>query len=102
MTVNDRNLTGTTPAEPGQVQETRKPNRSQGVREGTAATGKPGDRVEFSNALAALSRAMSAIGSERANRVQALTGQYQRGSYHPDSAATARSMVSEALLAEGQ
>jgi anti-sigma28 factor (negative regulator of flagellin synthesis) len=101
MTVNDRNLTGTTPAEPGQVQKTQKPNRNQGVRPGTAITGKTGDRVELSSTLGTLSHAMSEFESERADRVQALTGQYRSGSYHPDSAATARSMVSEALLAEG-
>jgi anti-sigma28 factor (negative regulator of flagellin synthesis) len=102
MTINDRNLTGTTPAEAGRSQETQKSNRNQGVRTGTAASDKTGDRVELSSTLATLSRAISAFGSERANRVQALTGQYQSGSYHPDSAATARGMVSEALLAEGQ
>jgi hypothetical protein len=41
---------------------------------------------------------MSAFGSERANRVPALAAQYQNGSYYADSAATAGSMVSEALL----
>ena len=98
MTIHDRNLTGATPAEPGRVQETRKPTRNQGVQEETAVTGKTGDRVELSSTLETLSRAMSAFGSERANRVQALAAQYQSGSYHADSAATARGMVSEALL----
>jgi hypothetical protein len=44
---------------------------------------------------------MSAFGSERANRVPALAAQYRSGSYYADFAATAGSMVSEALLAEG-
>jgi anti-sigma28 factor (negative regulator of flagellin synthesis) len=101
MTIHDRNLTGATPAEPGRVQETRKPARNQGVQEETAVTGKTGDRVELSTTLGTLSHAMSEFDSERANRVEALAGQYRSGSYHPDSAATARSMVSEALLEEG-
>ena len=100
MRVDDRNLMGTAPAQSGRTQETGRSNRNQGVRTGAAATDKTGDRVELSNTVEAFSRAMSAFGSERANRVQALAAQYQSGSYHADSAATARSMVSEALLAE--
>jgi flagellar biosynthesis anti-sigma factor FlgM len=102
MRINDRNLTGATPAESGRAQETEKPNRNQGAGTGTAATDKTGDRVELSSTLETLSRALSAFGFERSNRVQALEAQYQSGSYHPDSAAIARGMVSEALLAEGQ
>ena len=102
MRVDDRNSTGATPAESRRAQETGKSNRNQGLRTGTAATDRIGDRVELSSTLETLSRAMSAFGSERANRVQALAAQYQSGSYHADSAATARGMVSEALLAEGQ
>jgi anti-sigma28 factor (negative regulator of flagellin synthesis) len=101
MRVDDRNLTSATPAEAARAQEADKSGRNQEVRTGTAATDKTGDRVELSSTLETLSRAMSALGSERANRVQALAAQYQSGSYHADSAATARGIVSEALLAEG-
>ena len=102
MRVDDRNLTGAAPAQSGRAQQTAKSTRNQAARTGTAATDKTGDRVELSSTLETLSRAMSAFGSERANRVQALAAQYQSGGYHADSAATARGMVSEALLAEGQ
>jgi len=51
MTIHDRNLTGATPAEPGRVQETRKPTRNQGVEGGNCVTGKTGDRVELSSTL---------------------------------------------------
>jgi anti-sigma28 factor (negative regulator of flagellin synthesis) len=98
MRVDNRNLTSATPTVSRRAQETEKSGRNQGVRTGTAATDKTGDRVELSSTLEALSRAMSAFGAERANRVQALAAQYQSGSYHADSAATARGMVSEALL----
>jgi hypothetical protein len=99
-TINDRNPMGATPAESGRAHETQKPNRNQGVRTGTAATGNIGGRVEPSSTLGALSRAMSAFGSERANRVQALAAQYRSGGYCPDSAATAHGMVTEALLVQ--
>jgi len=101
MRINDLNLTGITSAEAARAQEAQKLNRSQGVRTGTAAADKSGDHVELSSALETLSRALWASGTERTNRVQALAALYQSGNYHPDSAATARGMVSEALLAEG-
>jgi len=99
MRVDDRDLTGAAPAQPGRAQEAEKSNRRQAVQIGSAATGQTGDRVELSSTLETLSRVMSAFGSERANRVPALAVQYQNGSYYADSAATAGSMVSEALLA---
>jgi anti-sigma28 factor (negative regulator of flagellin synthesis) len=98
MRVDHRNLTGAAAAESGRAQESENSSRNQGTRTATAATDKTGDRVELSSTLEAVSRAMSAFGSERANRVQALAAQYQSGSYHADSAAAARGMVSEALL----
>ena len=63
--------------------------------QGTVQIGVDGGRVELSSTLATFSRA---IESERANRVPALAAQYRSGSYDADSAATAGSMVSEALL----
>jgi hypothetical protein len=102
MRIDDRKLTGPTPAGTGRAQETEKSNRNQGIQTGTNAAGTTGDRVELSSILETLSRAMSAFGTERANRVPALAAQYQSGSYYyADSAATADSMVSEALLAAG-
>jgi anti-sigma28 factor (negative regulator of flagellin synthesis) len=104
MRVNGQNLTGATAAESGRAQETEKSSRNQGVQTGTSATqtDKIGDSVEFSSTLGTLARAMSASGSARSSRIQALAAQYQSGNYQPDSAATARGMVSEALLAESQ
>jgi len=98
MRVDNRNLTGAAPAQSGRAQQTKKSNRNQAVRTGTAATNETGDRGELSSIAETLARAMSAFGSERANRVQALAAQYRSGSYHADSAATARGTVSEALL----
>jgi anti-sigma28 factor (negative regulator of flagellin synthesis) len=102
MRVDDRNRTGTTAAESVRTQETEKSNRNQGVRTGTTESEKTGDRIELSSTLETLFRAISAFGTERASRVPALAAQYQSGSYYADSAATAGSMVSEALLAGGQ
>ena len=98
MRVDDRNRTGAAPAEPGPAQESEKPGRNQGMPIGTAAPGKAGDRVEISSTLETLARAIFALGTERASRVPALAAEYLSGSYYADSAATAGSMVSEALL----
>ena len=81
MRVNNRNRTDATPAESGRAQKT--------------------GNVELSSTLGTLSRIISAFGFERSNRLHTHAVQYQSGSYHPDSAATARGMVSEALLGEG-
>jgi anti-sigma28 factor (negative regulator of flagellin synthesis) len=102
MRVDNLNLTGTTAAQTGRTQETEKSNRDPGAQTGAAATDKTNDRVELSSTLATLSRALSASGSERSSRVQALAAQYQSGNYHADSLATARGMVSDALSAESQ
>ena len=101
MRVDHRNRADATVAESGRAQETEKLNRNQEVRTGTAATGNTGDRVVLSSTLETLARAMSLFGLERAGRVPALAAQYQSGSYHADSAATAGGMVAEAVLAEG-
>ena len=81
MRVNNRDLTGATPARSGQARKTGKV--------GPAST------------LGTLSRIVSAFGFERSNRVHTHAAQYRSGSYHPASAATARGMVSEALLGDG-
>jgi hypothetical protein len=57
------------------------------------------DRVEFSGTLSRLSRTLATFESSQANRVQALAVEYQSGNYKPDSAATSRGLVAEAISA---
>jgi len=98
MKVYDRNLSGASAAEAGRTQEAQQPNRSEQARAGSSRTGSE-DRVELSGTLTRLSQALSAFGTSRASRVQALAAQYQSGNYSPDSLATSQGMVSEALSA---
>ena len=99
MKIYDRNLTGTSAAETAQAQKTQNPNRvGSDTSSGRAGDGS-GDSVVFSGSMSQLSRALATFQSTRANRVQALTVQYQSGKYKPDSAATSKGMVSEALSA---
>lgn len=96
MRVYDHNLNGAAAAQTGGAQEVHRTDRGGGAR---TSGGAGGDRVEFSGALGALSRALGADRGARAVRVEELAGQYQRDEYHPDAAATARAMTAEALLA---
>ena len=84
-------------------------DRTQEARGTEAASGKTGassssasDRVELSQALGSLAKAMSAESASRASRVSALAAQYQSGAYQPNSHATSKSMIHEALAGEGQ
>jgi len=102
MRVYDVNLTSTSAAQSGRAQETQKADRAGSGRAGGSGTAGNGDRVEFSSTLGRLSQALAADGSDRASRVQALAAQYQSGQYQPDSLATSRGMISEALAAGGK
>ena len=102
MRTYDVNLTGSSAAGSGRAQEAQRPDRAGGARPDAAGAHAAGDRVEFSSTLGRLSQAMLADGSARASRVQALAAQYESGTYRPDTVATSRGIVSEALAAGGQ
>lgn len=100
MRVDDRNLTSIPAAESGRTQEAQRTSREDGARSVSSGENNgSGDQVELSSTLGSLSRAMSAYGSDRQNRVEELAGQYQAGSYEPDSVGTSRGLISEALAA---
>ncbi len=68
----------------------------------TAGTGSAdGDRVELSSTLGRLSQAINTYADHRAERVQALAADYQAGRFRPNSQATGRAMIAEALAAHG-
>jgi anti-sigma28 factor (negative regulator of flagellin synthesis) len=95
MRVSDRNTMGPAASEAGRAQETQKLERAGSAPSGAADSG--GDRVEFSSSLGQLAQAISADGTQRAGRVQALAAAYQTGKYHPDSQATSQGMIAEAI-----
>lgn len=100
MKIYDLNLTGTSATETGRTQDSQKLSRA-GTAESPASgvVDRSSDRVEFSGTLSRLSRSLATFESSRANRVQALASQYQNGTYKPDSAATSKGMVAEAMSA---
>ena len=105
MKIYDRNLTGASASEAGRAQESQNLSRTgasksptSGGVDGSGVSGS-NDRVEFSGTLSRLSRALTTFESTRASRVQALAAQYQSGNYKPDSAATSRGLVADAMSA---
>ncbi len=92
MKVTSQDLSQLGAAGASQTTETR-----SGASGSTASSNKGRDRVDFSSTLGSLSRAMTTDGSSRDSKVQALTAQYQSGSYSASSASVAGGMVSEAL-----
>jgi hypothetical protein len=98
MKIYDQNLTGTSAAETGRAQETQKLNRA-GTGKSPRGVDGSNDSVEFSGTLSRLSRTLTTFETTQASRVQVLAVQYQSGNYRPDSAATSKGLVSEAMSA---
>jgi anti-sigma28 factor (negative regulator of flagellin synthesis) len=94
MKVTSQDLSGLGAAGASGAHEVQKP---AGDGKSAGSAGKGSDRVDFSSTLGSLSRAMSSEGSTRQAKIQALTVQYQSGSYSADSAAIGRGLLSEAL-----
>lgn len=95
MRIGHGDLSGTQAAGTGQTQETQKNERTGPSSHHGSGSG--GDRVELSGAAGQLGRILATHNTDRAARVQALAAQYQSGSYQPDSNATSRGIISEAL-----
>jgi len=94
MKVANQNSTGASgPGRPPEIQSTR----NGGAAAARARSSATGDSVDFSSTLGILSRAMESYTSDRNTQVQALATEYQNGTYQVDSAATSRSMISDAL-----
>jgi hypothetical protein len=99
MKIYDQNLTNPSTAGAGRAQETQKLNRPGTGKSPTRGIDGSSDSVEFSGTLSRLSRTLTTFETTQANRVQALAVQYQSGNYRPDSAATSKGLVSEAMSA---
>ena len=94
MKIDNHLLTGTAAGQTSRTQETHSADSSKETRQ---AAQSGGDRVEFSGALGALSRAVSSEQTDRSSRIAALTAQVEKGTYQPDSRAISRGMINEAL-----
>ncbi|HUP03101.1 MAG TPA: hypothetical protein VMU19_03880 [Bryobacteraceae bacterium] len=83
----------------GGVDSTAAQELQKSGRAGSASllSAQNGDRVEFSSGLGQLASAISTYGAARAAQVQQLAALYQAGGYRPDSLATSRAMIADAL-----
>jgi anti-sigma28 factor (negative regulator of flagellin synthesis) len=100
MRVYNSNIGGGTAAGTDRTQEARGSETAAGKT--ATSSSAASDRVELSQALGSLARAMSADSASRASRVASLASQYQSGNYQPNSYATSKSMISDALNLGGQ
>jgi anti-sigma28 factor (negative regulator of flagellin synthesis) len=99
MKIYDRDLTGAGAAESGRSAETQKLGRESELAGRRSGGRDGGDRVEFSDNLERLSRAMSSYGATQTNRVEELSALYQSGQYRIDAAAVGKALVDHALAA---
>jgi anti-sigma28 factor (negative regulator of flagellin synthesis) len=100
MRVCDSNVAGAAAADAGRTQQSHRADGADGAN--SSSSGGPGDRIEFSTTLGNLSRAIAHQAADRTARVEALAAQYQSGKYRPDSRATSRGMITEALASDGR
>jgi len=100
MKIYDQNSTGMPAAGVPGPQELQSNPLSGRHGTGAPAAGG-GDKVELSESLNSLYRALSQDGASRSERVQALAAQYRNGTYRVDALATSRAMVAEALANAG-
>jgi hypothetical protein len=94
MRISSSELTGVTGPESTAAQGAQRTGPGETVETQGA---QAGDRVEFSSGLGRLASAISTYGANRAAQVRQLAALYQSGGYQPDSMATSRAMITEAL-----
>lgn len=100
MRIQDPTSLAPSPAQSGRTAETQRTGHDTSSR--TSVSGSAdGDRVELSSTLGRLAQAIGTYATKRAERVQALAGQYQAGRFRPNSETTSRAMVGDALAAQG-
>ena len=100
MRIHDHNPTGPSVNETGKSHETSRTSGTGSLF--TGSTGGGEDRVEFSNALGTLSRALASDDSNRSDRVSQLAAQFGGGSYQPNFAGASQGIVEDALVAGGR
>jgi hypothetical protein len=100
MRIHNQTSLGPPATQPGRTGKTQKAGLSSTVP--TSAAGSAGnDQIELSSTLGPVFQAIGAFASQRAVRVDALAGEYDSGSFRPNSEATSQAMVIDALTAHG-
>jgi Anti-sigma-28 factor, FlgM len=97
MRVDDRNLNGVAGLQTGQTPDTHGAQRAGSTSGSQVSESHGGDRVEISGTAGLVSQALGAGSAERAQRIQQLAANYRSGNYQPNSLATSRAIVQDAL-----
>lgn len=97
MRIDDRNLNGAAGLQTGRTPDTHVAERpgSASVSQVSESTG--GDRVEISGTAGLISQALGTNSADRSQRIQQLATDYRAGSYRPNSLATSKAIVQDAL-----
>ena len=97
MRVNDTSLNSTAASQSTKAQEVQN-STSQAARKAAAGQSAQTDQVEISSFSTKVMQAASADSPERTAKVEKLAAEYKAGRYQPDSAATSRGIVNDAML----
>ena len=97
MRIDDLNLNGAAGLQTGRTPDTHVAERtgSGSVSQVSESTG--GDRVEISGTAGLVSQALGMSSVERSQRIQQLATDYRSGNYRPNSLATSKAIIQDAL-----
>jgi len=97
MRIDDRNLNGVAGLETGRTPDTHGSERAGSPSGSQISESRAGDRVEISGTAGLVSQALGTGSAEHAQRIQQLAANYRSGNYQPNSRATSRAIVQDAL-----
>jgi hypothetical protein len=97
MRIDDRNLNGAAGLQTGRTPDTHAAERAGSTSGSQVSESQSGDRVEISGTAGLISQALGTGSVERAQRIQQLATDYRSGNYQPNSLATSKAIVQDAL-----
>lgn len=97
MRIDDRNLNGAAGLQPGRTTDTQTAERAGSTAGSQVSESQGGDRVEISGTAGLVSQALGAGSAQRAQHIQQLAADYRSGNYVPNSLATSRAIIKDAL-----
>lgn len=97
MRVDDRNLNGVAGLETGRTPDTHGAERAGSTAGSQVSESQGGDRVEISGTAGLVSQALGTGSAQRTQHIQQLAADYRSGNYRPNSLATSRAIIQDAL-----
>jgi hypothetical protein len=97
MRIDDRNLNGAAGLQTGRTPDTHAAERAGSTSGSQVSESQGGDRVEISGTAGLVAQALGTGAAERAQRIQQLATDFRSGNYRPNSHATSRAMIQDAL-----